>query len=204
MIQHPVAAQARDILVKRECQRDVLCLKRWGASVDQYCIVCLAKASHLLGPVGNHPLDLPMPHEALLPYATEAEVAKLEEALREEYDDGAFVLRDFQKIIEQVTDYLWPGETIEEAQIALSEEAGEVGRAIIKRNHQRRGEGDRDPSINWTENLRTELAQTVIVALKMAEREGFDMRGALLDEYRVLVERAKRQGMIIEVLPREF
>jgi len=93
-----------------------------------------------------------------------------------------------QEEVERITGALWPSEPLEEAGLALCEEAGEVGKAIIKRNHQRRGEGDRAPK-DWTANLQTELAQTVIVALKMAEREGFSMAQAIEDEMEVLGQR---------------
>lgn len=93
-----------------------------------------------------------------------------------------------QVLAEALTNALWPGETIEEAALALAEEAGEVARAVIKRNHASRSEGDRPPT-DWTHNLRVELAQVVVVALKMAEREGFSLWDAIDEQLHVLHDR---------------
>lgn len=93
-----------------------------------------------------------------------------------------------QATVVWITDALWPSETVEEAALALCEEAGEVARAVIKRNHQDRNEGDR-PETDWTANLRVELAQVVIVAMKMAEREGFSLAEAIFDEMAALERR---------------
>ena len=92
-----------------------------------------------------------------------------------------------------VTDLLWPGETIEEAALALCEEAGEVARAVIKRSHQARHEGDRAPR-DWTANLREELGQVVIVAMKMAEREGFSLWGSIAEGLAKLDDRRTALG----------
>lgn len=104
------------------------------------------------------------------------------------------VFDDEQKSAEWVTNELWPGETIEEAALALCEEAGEVARAIIKRNHAEVGSGDRAPD-DWDANLRTELAQVVVVAMKMAEREGFSLIHAVLDELTRLDQRRIAKGL---------
>lgn len=93
-----------------------------------------------------------------------------------------------QVLAAAMADVLWPGETIEEAALALAEEAGEVARAVIKRNHAARSEGDRPPT-DWTHNLRVELAQVVVVALKMAEREGFSLWDAIGEQLHVLHDR---------------
>lgn len=93
-----------------------------------------------------------------------------------------------QASVDWVTTELWPGETIEEAALALCEEAGEVARAIIKRNHAGRDEGDRAPA-DWSANLRVELAQVVIVAMKMAERERFSLRESIYEQLAVLDDR---------------
>ena len=90
-----------------------------------------------------------------------------------------------QRYVESVTNLLWPDETTEEAALALCEEAGEVARAVIKRNHAIKGSGDREPS-DWSANLRRELAQVVVVAMKMAEREGFSLAQMIVDEREAL------------------
>lgn len=97
-----------------------------------------------------------------------------------------------QATVAWLTEKLWPGETTEEAALALCEEAGEVARAVIKRNHQTRHEGDRAAK-DWTADLRVELAQVVIVAMKMAEREGFSLWGAVAEQMTVLDERRTRR-----------
>lgn len=99
-----------------------------------------------------------------------------------------------QERIDAITSLLWPGETIEEAALALCEEAGEVARAVIKRNHQARHEGDRAPA-NWAENLRVELAQVVVVAMKIAEREKFDLAVAVDEQERLLCARLEARRL---------
>lgn len=96
-----------------------------------------------------------------------------------------------------LTGLLWPGETLEEAGLALSEEAGEVARAIIKRSHALRHEGDREP-FDWADNLRREVAQVVVVCAKMAHFEGFDLGAAVEAELRALEDRARAKGLIAE------
>lgn len=93
-----------------------------------------------------------------------------------------------QETVDWLTRQLWPRETLEEAGLALCEEAGEVARAIIKRNHSQRGEGDR-PISDWTANLRVEIAQVVIVCMKLAAREEFSLWDAIADELAVLDQR---------------
>lgn len=97
-------------------------------------------------------------------------------------------LDEEQATVVWLADVLWPGETIEEAALALCEEAGEVARAVAKRNLALRSEGDRPPT-DWTANLRDELAQVVIVAMKIAEREGFSLREAIFEQMAVLGRR---------------
>lgn len=98
-----------------------------------------------------------------------------------------------QRSAEWLTNRLWPNETIEEAALALCEEAGEVARAVIKRNHADQGSGDR-ATTNWTANLRRELAQVVVVAMKMAEREGFSLIDMVLVELDALNDRWTELG----------
>lgn len=100
-----------------------------------------------------------------------------------------------QEWIDGLTSLLWPGETVEEAGLALAEEAGEVARAIIKRNHAERGEGDRPPK-DWTANLREEVADVVIVCAKIANREGFDLNEAVEKGIAGLEQRARAAGVL--------
>jgi NTP pyrophosphatase (non-canonical NTP hydrolase) len=100
-----------------------------------------------------------------------------------------------QQWIDQLTRLMWPGETLEEAGLALGEEVGEVHRAIVKRNHAARHEGDRPGDVaHWTKNLQQELAAVVIVAAKMANREGFDLLETVSEEVITLEKRAMAMG----------
>lgn len=101
------------------------------------------------------------------------------------YREWTHDMDEEQRYVEAVTNCLWPGESIEEAALALCEEAGEVARAVIKRNHAATGSGDREPA-DWSTNLRRELAQVVVVAMKMAEREGFSLAQMVVDEREAL------------------
>jgi NTP pyrophosphatase (non-canonical NTP hydrolase) len=69
---------------------------------------------------------------------------------------------------------LWPGEDIRSAGLSLTEEAGEVARAIVKRHHKTRGSRE-----DWTKQLRIEVAQVVGVCMDIAEREGFSLELAV-------------------------
>lgn len=69
---------------------------------------------------------------------------------------------------------LWPGEDIRAAGLCLGEEAGEVQRAINKRNHGTRGSYE-----DWTKQLRIEVGQVIGVCMDIAEREGFSLELAV-------------------------
>ncbi len=85
---------------------------------------------------------------------------------------------------------LWPDETIHQAGLALAEEVGEDGRAITKRGHaQRNGTCKGMYPNEWTDNLRTELAQVVMVAARIAWSEGFDLAAACSQEIDALRSR---------------
>jgi NTP pyrophosphatase (non-canonical NTP hydrolase) len=73
----------------------------------------------------------------------------------------------------------WPDMDATSEALALAEEAGEVCRAVLKR-HQ----GVRGTSEQWSEQLRTELAQVVVVAINLAAVEGFDLYEAVVEEHR--------------------
>lgn len=98
------------------------------------------------------------------------------------HSDPRFVELDaVQWVIERMTDTIWHDEPIEEAGLALSEEAGEVAKGILKRNHQRRGHGDREQT-DWDAYIRKEVSQVFVTILKIAQREGFSLREALVEE----------------------
>lgn len=80
-------------------------------------------------------------------------------------------------------DRIWPGQTMDERGMALAEEAGEVNRALLKRNHTVRYGGmfKGKTTDDWRENLRIEVAQTIGVALDIAHREGFNVIDDLLN-----------------------
>lgn len=73
----------------------------------------------------------------------------------------------------------WPDMDATSEALALAEEAGEVCRAVLKRRH-----GVRGTSAEWSEQLRTELAQVVAVAFNLAAIEGFDLYEAVVEEHR--------------------
>lgn len=86
-----------------------------------------------------------------------------------------------QPAITAEVDRLWPGESIEQRGLSLSEEVGEVNRAILKR-----GIGHRGTTEEWTANLRLELGQLVGVAASIAEAEGFSLAEAVEDALEAL------------------
>lgn len=92
---------------------------------------------------------------------------------------------DLQALGEEVAteiDRLFPGQAMFGRCLALAEEAGEVCRAVLKRDYvvsNRRAFKGLDEA-GWTANLRVELAQRIGVALDIAVREGFDITEDLL------------------------
>jgi NTP pyrophosphatase (non-canonical NTP hydrolase) len=89
-------------------------------------------------------------------------------------------------------DRLWPDENEPAFRgQCIAEEAGEVNRAITKRRHAQRAVHGRCKGKTvdeWTEELRTELAQLVGVACDIAHREGFDL-GADLEQCLYILQR---------------
>lgn len=100
-----------------------------------------------------------------------------------------------QETVHALIQLMWPNENVERCGLALAEEAGEVARAILKREHQRDGDGDRGGERDWTANLRKEVAQVVITCMSLAEREGFSLRDAILEEMQSLDERREALGL---------
>lgn len=90
-------------------------------------------------------------------------------------------------------DRLWPGETVYARGLALSEEAGEVCRAILKRSHAcSAGTFKGQTPEEWTENLRIEVFQAIGVLLDLADREGFDVGLGLFDLLTALGQRVAK------------
>jgi NTP pyrophosphatase (non-canonical NTP hydrolase) len=65
---------------------------------------------------------------------------------------------------------LWPKESVEDRGLALAEEAGETCRAILKRK-----EGTRKTPEFWTDKLKIEVGQTIVVAMSIARQEGWSV-----------------------------
>jgi NTP pyrophosphatase (non-canonical NTP hydrolase) len=79
-------------------------------------------------------------------------------------------------------DRLWPRETPFGRGLALAEEAGEVCRAMLKRDHAEvAGTFKGLTPEEWTENLRVETFQAIGVLLDIARREGFDVEHGLAE-----------------------
>jgi NTP pyrophosphatase (non-canonical NTP hydrolase) len=97
-------------------------------------------------------------------------------------------LDDLQTLVSLSADRLWPGQTVEESGLALAEEAGEVCRALLKRQH-----GVRGTRSEWDENLRIEIAQVAGVCLHIANQEGWSLFEALREMAGVLSSRAKEE-----------
>lgn len=106
-------------------------------------------------------------------------------------------LRTTQRRALRLCGLLWPSETPERAGLALAEEAGEVCRAILKREEARHGEGGRAQRPGyWTGKLAQELAQVVVVAAKIAEAEGLDLATLVALELDALLDQAERKGLV--------
>lgn len=78
----------------------------------------------------------------------------------------------------------WPGETVVHAGLALAEEAGEVCKAILKREHGTRGSFG-----EWTQEVRKECGDVFLVLCDIAHREGFSLAQAVVDRYEEIVDR---------------
>lgn len=97
----------------------------------------------------------------------------------------ATVLDPLQATAADITGRLWPHDTLDTFGLKLAEEAGEVARAILKRTNAHHA-GDLDAVDEWTANLRTELAQTLVCLLKIAHHEGASLATELLEELALL------------------
>lgn len=82
-------------------------------------------------------------------------------------------------------DAAWPGETILHAALGLNEEvtelvlayhASRITRAVLKRAH-----GTRGSYADWTEEVRKEAADVLLVLLDIARREDFSLAKALIE-----------------------
>lgn len=87
-------------------------------------------------------------------------------------------------------DRLWPGESVYARALALSEETGEVSRAILKREHAcKQGTFKGMTPKEWTENLRVEVFQAIGVLLDIAAREQFDVEQGVTEALEILEAR---------------
>lgn len=67
---------------------------------------------------------------------------------------------------------------------ALTEEVGEIARAVLKRSHASRsadGTHKGKTADEWTENLAVEVGQALGVLLGLAHQEGMDLDGRMAD-----------------------
>lgn len=83
---------------------------------------------------------------------------------------------------------LWPNETIMRLMGCVGEEAGEICRAINKRDS-----GYKMTHEEWTENLRIECGQMIITLICIANQEGFDLEQAGWDAWLELLDRPQDQ-----------
>lgn len=90
-------------------------------------------------------------------------------------------------------DQSWPGESILHATLGLGEEAaelavvyrvGQITRAVLKREHGTRGTYDQ-----WTEEIRKESADLLLVLLDVARRENFSLAEAVLERQAEILAR---------------
>lgn len=101
-------------------------------------------------------------------------------------------LEQFAHDVGREIDRLWPRESTHARGLALAEEAGEVCRAMLKRDHATwAGTWRGLTPAQWTENLRVETFQAVGVLLDIARREGFDVEQGLRDVLAVLEGRSE-------------
>ena len=68
--------------------------------------------------------------------------------------------------------------------LVLAEETGEVCRAVIKREQGIRGTYE-----SWSDNLKIELAQTLVTLYAIAELEGFDLNDYTAEYWETLKQR---------------
>lgn len=69
--------------------------------------------------------------------------------------------------------------------LAVVEEAGEVARAILKRDQAKEGVDRMGLGVDhWTGEVRTESADVLIALLSLAENEGFDLLTVTRDRFR--------------------
>lgn len=74
--------------------------------------------------------------------------------------------------------------TPENSALIIAEEAGEVCRAVLKRN-----DGIRGTREEWSAEIRKEVAEVFIAIAKMAWAEGFDLEQEIWERWRVIRQR---------------
>jgi NTP pyrophosphatase (non-canonical NTP hydrolase) len=72
--------------------------------------------------------------------------------------------------------------------LIIAEEAGEVCRAILKRQHGQRG----GTFEHWSAEIRKEAADVVIALYSLAANEGFDLDEAIRDRWAEVSQRTKQ------------
>ena len=95
---------------------------------------------------------------------------------------------EWQRLVNQEALRRWPGMTIESEGLALSEEAGEVCRAILKRR-----EGTRGTPNQWTQQLALEIGQAMFVLLNIAMLEGLTASDVLNFAWAKLLTKPDRE-----------
>ena len=83
-----------------------------------------------------------------------------------------------------LTDNFGPSRCVEHQVLVLTEEVGELCRAVVKR-----AQGIRGSRAHWTEQVRAEAADVLITLLAIAATEGFDLQHAAADKWAVVTGR---------------
>lgn len=94
---------------------------------------------------------------------------------------AASSLDELQTSVIEHVERLWPGESLNARLVALVEEVGEVGRAILKRDHARKAIDGKCRGLTvaeWSDNLKEEAGQALVVLLTIAELEHFSLYDA--------------------------
>ena len=84
------------------------------------------------------------------------------------------------------------------AALVVSEEAGEVSRAVLKRKTGHRGTYE-----EWTAELRKEIGDVIIGLAYLASIEGFDLEQAIQDRWAVIQQRDWNSDPIGHGMPEE-
>ena len=91
---------------------------------------------------------------------------------------GETQIRDLQRSVAQWHRQEFPKSDLPQQALVLTEEVGEVCRAIVKK-----AQGIRGMAEHWDANLRTEVADVLIALCAVAEHAGIDLADALTDRW---------------------